>query len=168
MGQEILLPAGTGMGGRSPTGNSPLSSLVTICKAYSSCLNLSGLPCLACQAVFLPSGPHVRSDRPTDRSAGLLVGRTHLSGTAVSLVGGDPGVPMSHTYICHHKLLYSWTKFQKKCLILFLTIQKPDRQFSVRGFAAALKPEQFNSTFYKRWHARMILWLTSMNCYHAA
>jgi hypothetical protein len=33
---------------------------------------------------------------PLDRSAGLLVGRTHLSGTAVSLVGGDPGVPMSH------------------------------------------------------------------------
>jgi hypothetical protein len=34
---------------------------------------------------------------PLNRSAGLLVGRTHLSGTAVSLVGGDPGVPMSHT-----------------------------------------------------------------------
>jgi hypothetical protein len=33
---------------------------------------------------------------PTNRSAGLLLGRTHLSGTAVSLVGGDPGVPMSH------------------------------------------------------------------------
>jgi hypothetical protein len=40
----------------------------------------------------------VRSAGPTDRSAGLLVGRTHLSGTAVSLVGGDPGVPMSHTH----------------------------------------------------------------------
>jgi hypothetical protein len=37
-----------------------------------------------------------RSIGPTDRSAGLLVGRTHLSETAVSLVGGDPGVPMSH------------------------------------------------------------------------
>jgi hypothetical protein len=34
---------------------------------------------------------------PTNRSASLLVGRTHLSGIAVSLVGGDPGVPMSHT-----------------------------------------------------------------------
>jgi hypothetical protein len=42
-------------------------------------------------------GPPTRSVGPTDRSAGLLVGRTHLSGTAVSLVGGDPGVPMSHT-----------------------------------------------------------------------
>jgi hypothetical protein len=38
----------------------------------------------------------IRSVGPTDRSAGLLVGRAHLSGTAVSLVGGDPGVPMSH------------------------------------------------------------------------
>jgi hypothetical protein len=25
------------------------------------------------------------------------VGQTHLSGTTVSLVGGDPGVPVSHT-----------------------------------------------------------------------
>jgi hypothetical protein len=30
---------------------------------------------------------------PTDRSVGLLVSRTYLSGMAVSLVGGDPGVP---------------------------------------------------------------------------
>jgi hypothetical protein len=41
-------------------------------------------------------GPQTRSVGPTNRSAGLLVGQTHLSGTAVSLVGGDPGVPMSH------------------------------------------------------------------------
>jgi hypothetical protein len=34
---------------------------------------------------------------PFDRSASLLVGRTHLSGTAMSPVGGDPGVPMSHS-----------------------------------------------------------------------
>jgi hypothetical protein len=33
---------------------------------------------------------------PLTGRLGLLVGRTHLSGTAVSLVGGDPGVPMSH------------------------------------------------------------------------
>jgi hypothetical protein len=42
-------------------------------------------------------GPPTRSVGPTNRSAGLLVGRTHLSGTAVSLVGGDPAVPMSHS-----------------------------------------------------------------------
>jgi hypothetical protein len=41
-------------------------------------------------------GLPTRSVGPTNRSAGLLVGRTHLTGRAVSLVGGDPGVPMSH------------------------------------------------------------------------
>jgi hypothetical protein len=41
-------------------------------------------------------GLPTRSVGPTDRSKGLLVGRTYLSGTAVSLVGGDPGVSMSH------------------------------------------------------------------------
>jgi hypothetical protein len=41
-------------------------------------------------------GLPTRSVGSTDRSAGILVGRTHLSGTAVRLVGGDPGVPMSH------------------------------------------------------------------------
>jgi hypothetical protein len=48
--------------------------------------------------------PHLRSPNQSfrrscglqTRSASLLVGRTHLSGMAVSLVGGDPGVPMSH------------------------------------------------------------------------
>jgi hypothetical protein len=51
-----------------------------------------------------------------------------------------------------------------------LTIRKPDiRNFSVSGFAAALKPsEPFDGTFYKRWRSKMILWLTAMNCYHAA
>jgi hypothetical protein len=36
---------------------------------------------------------------PTDRSAGLLVGRARLSGTVETLAGGDPWVPMSHTLI---------------------------------------------------------------------
>jgi hypothetical protein len=44
-------------------------------------------------------GLPIRSVGPTDRSAGLLVGRTHLSGTVVSLVSGDPGVPMSHNLL---------------------------------------------------------------------
>ena len=51
----------------------------------------------------------------------------------------------------------------------FLTIQKPDiRQFSISGFVAALKLNDFDGTNYKRWHAKMVLWLTAMNCYHAA
>jgi hypothetical protein len=41
-------------------------------------------------------GPLTRLVGPIDRSAGLLVGQTHLSGTTISLVSGDPGVPMSH------------------------------------------------------------------------
>jgi hypothetical protein len=41
-------------------------------------------------------GLPTRSVGPTDRSASLLVCWTHLSKTAVSLIGGDPVVPMSH------------------------------------------------------------------------
>jgi hypothetical protein len=41
--------------------------------------------------------PPTRSVGPTVRWVGLLIGRTHLSGTGVSLIGGDPGVSMSHT-----------------------------------------------------------------------
>ena len=49
----------------------------------------------------------------------------------------------------------------------FLTIQKPDiRQFSVSGFAAALKPNDFDGTNYKTWCAKMVLWLTAMNYNH--
>jgi hypothetical protein len=33
---------------------------------------------------------------PLDRSVSLLIGRTHLLGTVMRLVGGDPRVPMSH------------------------------------------------------------------------
>jgi hypothetical protein len=44
-------------------------------------------------------GLPTRSVGPTNKSAGLLVGRTHLSGTVVGLVGGDPGVTMSHTNV---------------------------------------------------------------------
>jgi hypothetical protein len=53
-------------------------------------------------------GRPTRSVGPTDRSAGLLVGRTNLSGATVSLVGRDPGVPMSHThiYICIYMYIY--------------------------------------------------------------
>ena len=50
----------------------------------------------------------------------------------------------------------------------FLTIQKPNiRNFSVSGFAATLKPDHFDGSNYKRWRVRMILWLTTMSCYHA-
>ena len=49
----------------------------------------------------------------------------------------------------------------------FLIIQKSNiRQFFVSGFAAALKPNDFDGTNYKTWRAKMVLWLTAMNCYH--
>jgi len=51
----------------------------------------------------------------------------------------------------------------------FLTVQKPDiRQFCVNGFVAALKPNDFDGTNYKIWRAKIVLWLTAMNCYHMA
>ena len=51
----------------------------------------------------------------------------------------------------------------------FLTIQKPNvRQFSVSGFAAALKLNNFDGKNFMIWRAKMVLWLTTMNCYHAA
>ena len=50
-----------------------------------------------------------------------------------------------------------------------LTIQKPNViQFSISGFAAALKPNSFNGKNFMIWQAKMVLWLTTMNCYHAA
>jgi hypothetical protein len=63
-------------------------------------------------------------------------------------------------------LLFFWINFNMK-LPKFLTIQKPDiRQFFISGFAAALKPNDFDETNYKIWRAKMVLWLTAMNCYH--
>ena len=51
----------------------------------------------------------------------------------------------------------------------YLTIQTPNvRQFSVSDFAAALKPNNFDGKNFMIWHAKMVLWLTAMNCYHAA
>jgi hypothetical protein len=52
----------------------------------------------------------------------------------------------------------------------FLTIKKPDvTQFSVSGFAATWKPtDTFDDSFYKRWSRKMIMWFTTMKCYHVA
>src|SRR5438105_8213327 len=61
-----------------------------------------------------------------------------------------------------------WIKICWK-ILLISTIQKPDyRNFSATGFAAALKPNVFYGANYKRWRAKMILWLTAMNVYHVA
>ena len=53
---------------------------------------------------------------------------------------------------------------------IFLTIKKPNYNihFSVRGFAAALKPGPFDGKNFLLWKAKMELWLTPMTCYHVA
>ena len=64
-------------------------------------------------------------------------------------------------------LILFWIKLVAK-LLNFLTIQKPDRHFSVVGFVGMLKPNVFEGTHYKRWRQRCILWLTAMHCYFVA
>ena len=74
-----------------------------------------------------------------------------------------------HIYVVTNLLIfYFWIKLTMK-MPNFLTIQKPNvRQFSVSGFTAALKPNNFDGKNFMIWHAKMVLWLTTMNCYHAA
>jgi hypothetical protein len=73
-----------------------------------------------------------------------------------------------HIHVVTYITVIFWIKLKLK-MSISPTIQKPYiRHFSVSGFAATLKPsEPFDGTFYKRWHSKMILWLTAMNCYHA-
>jgi hypothetical protein len=61
---------------------------------------------------------------------------------------------------------FLWIKLNMN-LHKFLTIQKRDyRQFSYVGFAGLLKPTPFESTHYKRWRQKTILWLTSLRCFY--
>ena len=74
-----------------------------------------------------------------------------------------------HIYaITNMLMLFFWIKLIMK-MSKILTIQKHNvRQFSVSGFAAALKPNNFDGKNFMIWRAKMVLWLTTMNCYHAA
>jgi len=42
------------------------------------------------------------------------------------------------------------------------------RQFSIQGFAAALKPAPFTGTYFKRWQTKTTLWLTARNVFWVA
>ena len=42
------------------------------------------------------------------------------------------------------------------------------RQFSIQGFATALKPDPFTGTYFKRWQTKSTLWLTAMNVFWVA
>ena len=66
-------------------------------------------------------------------------------------------------------MIYYWIKLIKQLLIIS-TIQKPKlcRQFSIQGFAAALKPAPFMGTYFKRWQTKTTLWLTAMNVFWVA
>nr|AAM00977.1 Putative retroelement [Oryza sativa Japonica Group]AAP53108.1 retrotransposon protein, putative, Ty1-copia subclass [Oryza sativa Japonica Group] len=64
-------------------------------------------------------------------------------------------------------VLTFWIKICR-FMAIFPTIQKPDRSFSVVGFAAALKPHAFDGSNYKRWKARALLWLTAMQCFYVS
>nr|ABA96958.1 retrotransposon protein, putative, Ty1-copia subclass [Oryza sativa Japonica Group] len=54
-----------------------------------------------------------------------------------------------------YAMIIALTFWIKICrlMTIFPTIQKPDRSFSVVGFAAALKPHAFDGSNYKRWKA---------------
>ncbi|XP_066159814.1 uncharacterized protein [Oryza sativa Japonica Group] len=61
-------------------------------------------------------------------------------------------------------ILLSWIKICR-IMTIFPTIQKLDRSFSVVGFAASLKSHAFDGSNYKRWKARALLWLMTMQCF---
>nr|ABA95374.1 retrotransposon protein, putative, Ty1-copia subclass [Oryza sativa Japonica Group] len=69
-----------------------------------------------------------------------------------------------------YAMIIALTFWIKICrlMTIFPTIQKPDRSFSVVGFAAALKPHAFDGSNYKRWKARALLWLTAMQCFYVS
>jgi len=85
----------------------------------------------------------------------------------ISNLGSDK---IAHVHIYATSLLFVifWIKSNIK-MSKFLTVQKAEiSHFSVSGFAAVLKLDNFDGSNYKRWRARMILWFTAMSCYHAA
>ena len=65
-----------------------------------------------------------------------------------------------YAIICVNAMLviYSWIKLIKK-LPTYSTIQKPImcRNFLANGFAAALKPDKFTGSYFKRWQTKTTL-----------
>lgn len=65
--------------------------------------------------------------------------------------------------------MYYIFRIKSEKLLISPTIQKPyDRQFLPIGFATTLKPDVFEGANYKRWRARVVLWLAIMSCFHAS
>ena len=63
-------------------------------------------------------------------------------------------------------VIYTWIKLIEK-LPIYSAIQKPNvcTNFSASGSAAALKPDKFTGTYFKRWQTKTTLWLTAMNVF---
>ena len=69
-------------------------------------------------------------------------------------------------YICN-VMIYLWNKLNHYVLIIS-TIQKPYYRrcdFTMAGFADALRPDKFTGVHFKRWQIRVTLWLTDMKCF---
>ena len=66
-------------------------------------------------------------------------------------------------------MMYTWINLIEQ-LLKYSTIQKPNmcRQFSIQGFAAALKPAPFTGTYFNRWQTKTTLWLPVMNVFWVA
>nr|CAE01619.3 OSJNBa0042L16.8 [Oryza sativa Japonica Group] len=88
-------------------------------------------------------------------------------GNSASQSSGGPFSRSPYTVYAMIIVLTFWIKICR-FMTIFSTIQKPDRSFSVVGFAATLKPHAFDGSNYKRWKARALLWLTAMQCFYVS
>jgi transposase InsO family protein len=69
-------------------------------------------------------------------------------------------------FICN-VMIYLWNKLNHYMPIIS-TIQKPYYRhcdFTMAGFADALRPDKFTGVHFKRWQIRVTLWLTAMKCF---
>nr|AAX96807.1 retrotransposon protein, putative, Ty1-copia sub-class [Oryza sativa Japonica Group]ABA92798.1 retrotransposon protein, putative, Ty1-copia subclass [Oryza sativa Japonica Group] len=69
-------------------------------------------------------------------------------------------------YICN-VMIYLWN-ILNHYMPIFSTIQKPYYRrcdFTMAGFADALRPNKFTGVHFKRWQIRVTLWLPAMKCF---
>nr|AAT81746.1 integrase core domain containing protein [Oryza sativa Japonica Group]ABF96757.1 retrotransposon protein, putative, Ty1-copia subclass [Oryza sativa Japonica Group] len=97
--------------------------------------------------------------------AGAAVNDNVNGGSSASQSSGGTFSGSPHIVHVMIIVLIFWIKICRY-MTIFPTIQKPDRSFSVVGFA--LKPHAFDGSNYKRWKARALLWLTAMQCFYVS
>nr|AAT93953.1 hypothetical protein [Oryza sativa Japonica Group]AAT94013.1 hypothetical protein [Oryza sativa Japonica Group] len=67
----------------------------------------------------------------------------------------------------YNVMIYLWN-ILNHYMPIFSTIQKPYYRrcdFTMAGFADALRPDKFTGVHFKRWQIRVTLWLTAMKCF---